>query len=113
MAYAGDRTLLRGGIFIYPPNTDFPEGKLDSGSLKKVSDRTGGRAFFPTQPGDLKQAFSQIDQELRSQYLIAYSPTNANHDGSYRRIKIEIFNPELRKQKVQLLYRGGYYARKN
>jgi VWFA-related protein len=92
---------------------DFPEGKLDSGSLKKVSDRTGGRAFFPTQPGDLKQAFSQIDQELRSQYLIAYSPTNANHDGSYRRIKIEILNPELHKQKVQLLYRGGYYARKN
>jgi VWFA-related protein len=91
----------------------FPEGKLDSGSLKKVSDRSGGRAFFPTQPDDLKLAFSQIDQELRSQYLIAYSPTNANHDGSYRRIKIDILNPELRKQKVQLLYRGGYYARKN
>jgi VWFA-related protein len=92
---------------------DFPEGKLDSGSLKKVSDRTGGRAFFPTQLDDLKLAFSQIDQELRSQYLIAYSPTNVNHDGSYRRIKIEILNPDLRKQKVQLLYRGGYYARKN
>jgi VWFA-related protein len=92
---------------------DFPEGKLDTGSLKKVSERTGGRAFFPTQPDDLKLAFSQIDQELRSQYLIAYTPTNANHDGSYRRIKIEVLNPELRKQKVQLLYRGGYYARKN
>jgi len=92
---------------------DFPEGKLDSGSLKKISDRTGGRAFFPTQPEDLKLAFSQIDQELRSQYLVAYSPTNANHDGSYRRLKIEIVNPELRKNKVQLLYRTGYYARKN
>ena len=93
-------------------NRDFPEGKLDSGSLKKVSDRTGGRAFFPKEPDDLKLAFSQINQELRSQYLIAYSPTNANHDGSYRRIKIEILNPELRKQKVLLLYREGYYARK-
>ena len=92
---------------------DFPLGKMDSGSLKKIAERTGGRAFFPTQPDDLKQAFSQIDKELRSQYLIAYSPTNANHDGSYRRIKMEILNPELRKQKVQLLYRGGYYARKN
>jgi VWFA-related protein len=92
---------------------DFPEGKLDSGSLKKISDRTGGRAFFPAQPEDLKLAFAQIDQELRSQYLIAYSPTNANHDGSYRRLKIEIVNPELRKNRVQLLYRGGYYARKN
>jgi VWFA-related protein len=92
---------------------EFELGKLDTGSLKKISDRTGGRAFFPTQPDDLKLAFAQIDQELRSQYLIAYSPTNANHDGSYRRIKIEILNPELRKNKVQLLYRQGYYARKN
>jgi VWFA-related protein len=92
---------------------DFPEGKLDSGSLKKISDRTGGRAFFPTQADELKQAFSQIDQELRSQYLIAYSPTNANHDGSYRRLRLEILNPDLRKNKVKLLYREGYYARKN
>jgi VWFA-related protein len=92
---------------------DFPEGKLDSGSLKKISDRTGGRAFFPTQPDELKLAFAQIDQELRSQYVIGYSPTNPNHDGSYRRIKLEILNPELRKNKVQLLYRQGYYARKN
>jgi VWFA-related protein len=90
---------------------DFELGKLDSGALKKVSDRTGGRAFFPSQPDDLKLAFAQIDQELRSQYLIAYSPTNANRDGSYRRIKIEILNPELRKNKVQLLYRQGYYSR--
>ena len=92
---------------------DFPEGKLDSGSLRKISDRTGGRAFFPVQPNELQQAFSQIDQELRSQYLLAYSPVNKNRDGSYRRIRIELVNPELRKQKLQLLYREGYYARNN
>jgi Ca-activated chloride channel homolog len=92
---------------------EFPEGKLDSGALKKVSDHTGGRAFFPKLPEELKLAFAQIDQELRSQYLVAYSPTNAEHDGSYRRIRIEILNPELRKDKVRLLYREGYYARKN
>ena len=90
---------------------DFPEGKLDSGSLRKISDRTGGRAFFPVQPNELQQAFSQIDQELRSQYLIAYSPLDKNRNGSYRRIRIELVNPELRKQKLQLLYREGYYAR--
>jgi len=91
----------------------FPDGKLDSGALRKVSDRTGGRAFFPTQLSQLQSAFSQIDQELRSQYLIAYSPTNKTHDGSYRRIRIEVINPELRKNKTQLLYRQGYYARKD
>lgn len=93
-------------------DADFPEGKLDAGALRKVSDKTGGRAFIPAGPGDLTQAFSQIDQELRSQYLIAYSPTNKNRDASYRRLRIEIINPELRKQKLQLLYRQGYYAKK-
>lgn len=91
---------------------DFPEGKLDSGALRKVSDHTGGRAFFPTQPGELQASFAQIDQELRSQYLIGYSPTNKNRDGSYRRLRIEVINPELRQNKPQLLYRQGYYARK-
>jgi hypothetical protein len=50
---------------------------------------------------------------LRSQYLVAYSPTNKTRDGSYRRLRIEIINPELRKNKPQLLYRQGYYARKD
>lgn len=91
---------------------DFPEGKLDAGALRKVSDKTGGRAFIPAGRDDLALAFSQIDQELRSQYLIAYSPTNKTRDASYRRIRIDIINPELRKQKLQLLYRQGYYAKK-
>ena len=94
-------------------DADFPEGKLDSGALRKVSDHTGGRAFFQAKPAELPLAFSQIDQELRSQYLIAYSPTNKNRDGSYRRVKIEIINPALQKDKMQLLYRAGYYARKD
>ena len=97
-------------IAIRDPN--FPEGKLDAGALRKVSDRTGGRAFFPREPSELQSSFSQIDQELRSQYLIGYSPTNKTRDGSYRRIRIEVVNPELRKNKPQLLYRQGYYARK-
>lgn len=107
---------LKSDVAIYSigiRDRDFPEGKLDAGALRKVSDRTGGRAFFPAQPSELQASFSQIDQELRSQYLIAYSPTNKNRDGSYRRIRIEVINPELRKNKPQLLYRQGYYARKD
>jgi VWFA-related protein len=94
-------------------DSNFPEGKLDTGSLRKISDRTGGRAFFPTQSSELQAAFAQIDQELRSQYLIAYTPTNKNRDGSYRQIRIEVINPELRQNKPQLLYRQGYYSKTN
>jgi VWFA-related protein len=107
---------VRSDVVIYSigiRDAGFPDGKLDSGSLKKVSDRTGGRAFFPTQSSELQSAFAQIDQELRSQYLVGYSPTNKTRDGSYRRLRIEIINPELRKNKPQLLYRQGYYARRD
>ena len=107
---------IRSDVVIYSigiRDAGFSEGKLDSGALRKVSDRTGGRAFFPSQASELQSVFSQIDQELRSQYLIAYSPTNRNHDGSYRHIKLEVVNPDLQKNKPQLLYRHGYYAKKS
>jgi Ca-activated chloride channel homolog len=107
---------VRSDVVIYSigiRDASFSEGKLDSGALRKVSDRTGGRAFFPSKTSELQSVFSQIDQELRSQYLIAYSPTNKNHDGSYRHIRLEVVNPNLQKNKPQLLYRQGYYAKKS
>lgn len=84
---------------------------IDRGALTKISERTGGRAFFPRSDADLRAAFDQIQQELRSQYLVAYSPKNKAHDGTYRQLKIEIVNPELRKQNLRLTYRQGYFAK--
>jgi VWFA-related protein len=107
---------VRSDVVVYSigiRDRDFQEGKLDSGALRNVSDHTGGRAFFPALPGELQGAFAQIDQELRSQYLVGYSPTNKNRDGSFRRIRIEVINQQLRQNKPQLLYRRGYYARKD
>src|SRR6266478_405572 len=80
-------------------------------SLRKIAEHTGGRAYFPRNNSELQGSFSQIEQELRSQYLVAYSPANKNHDGSYRKVEIELVNPQLRKQKLQLNYRQGYFAR--
>jgi len=82
---------------------------VDKGSLRKVSEQTGGRAYFPKSEADLHAAFTEIEQELRSQYLIAYSPENKNRDGSYRQVEIEVTNPELKKQKLHLNYRPGYF----
>jgi len=86
---------------------DFPLGKMDSGSLKKIAERTGGRAFFPTQPDDLKLAFSQIDQELRSQYLITYRPSNNDYNGSYRKVEVKLTNAN---DKYRLRTKRGYKA---
>jgi len=79
--------------------------------LKKISERTGGRAFFPQDESELRQAFTQIQIEMRSQFLIAYEPINQKRDGSYRKIEIQLTNPELAKQKVNLTHRRGYFAK--
>ncbi len=84
---------------------------VDEGSLKKVSEQTGGRAYFPRNEKELREAFVQVQRDLREQYLVAYSPSNKNRDGSYRRIEIQIVNPELRKQNLKLNYRAGYFAK--
>ncbi|MFN6964735.1 MAG: VWA domain-containing protein [Pyrinomonadaceae bacterium] len=86
-------------------------GGVDEGVLKKISERTGGRAFFPRDEGELRQAFKQIQDEMRSQYLVAYEPTNPVKDGSYRTIEIKLVNPALEKEKVRLTYRPGYFAK--
>lgn len=85
--------------------------RIDEKALRRLAEHTGGRAFFPRDETELRAAFAQIEEELRSQYLIAYAPTNKRRDGSFRRIRIEIVNPELRKQKLQLVYRQGYFAK--
>jgi VWFA-related protein len=103
---------VRNNVLVYGIGIgDRKEFHIDEESLRKLAERTGGRAFFPLNESDLRGAFALIEQELRSQYLIAYSPQNKLRDGSFRRVKIEILNPELRKQKLKLLYRQGYYAK--
>ena len=84
---------------------------VDEGSLKKISERTGGRAYFPRDENELRLAFRQIQDEMRSQYLIAYEPSNRALDGTYRRIELQIANPALEKEKVRLTHRQGYFAK--
>ncbi len=84
---------------------------VDKGALNKVSERTGGRAYYPRDEAELRQAFRQIQEEMRSQYLIAYEPSNQKRDGSYRKIEIQIANAEMQKQKVKVTHREGYFAK--
>jgi VWFA-related protein len=86
-------------------------GGVDRDALNAVASGTGGRAFFPKRETDLQSAFAEIEQELRSQYLIAYSSTNKNRDGAYRRMQLEITNPELQKEQLKFRHRPGYFAR--
>ncbi len=87
------------------------DADFDEGALKKISERTGGHAFFPADEAELNLAFTQIQQELRTQYLVSYSPTNKARDNTFRAIRIDIVNSQVRQQKLKLSYRNGYFAR--
>lgn len=84
---------------------------VDKGSLNKISERTGGRAYFPRDEGELREAFRQIQEEMRSQYLIAYEPADQKRDGSYRKIEIQLANQQLQKEKIKVTHRQGYFAK--
>ena len=84
---------------------------VEEGTLRKVAERTGGRAFFPSNERDLQDAFAQIQRDLREQYLVAYSPSNKARDGSYRKIEIQVITPEMREKNLKLTYRPGYFAK--
>ena len=83
---------------------------VNEGALRKLAEHTGGRAYFPRNEGELRDAFTQIQRDLREQYLVAYAPSNKARDGSYRRIQIELLNPDQRKQ-LKLNHRTGYFAK--
>jgi Ca-activated chloride channel family protein len=97
-------------IYAIGIGDSFSFSGVDEGSLRKITERTGGRAYFPRNEEDLRSAFAQIQDELREQYLIAYSPSNKAKDGTFRKVVIDVKDPELRKN-LKLTYRQGYFAR--
>lgn len=89
--------------------------------MRTFSKETGGMSFFPRFIGEYPSVFGQIEQALRDQYTITYHPTNTARDGKFRRIKVELVNPETNQAfrvtnekgkniKYQILAKAGYKA---
>jgi VWFA-related protein len=83
----------------------FQIGYSGESVLKQMSDETGGRLFTVGGKNTLDAIFGQIQEEMRTQYLIGYTPTNSNKDGSFRKIDLKTHDKDF---KVQV--RKGYYA---
>ncbi len=80
-------------------------GFRGSSSLKKFSEQTGGQVIRVKSPEKTAAAFQEIADELRTQYLLGYTPTNINRDGSFRRIRVKV-----RGRNLKIQARNGYYA---
>ena len=96
---------LRANTIVYTISTNFPGGGNGDNVLQRIADATGGRAFEPFQLSDVANAFAQIQDDLRSQYALAYRPANFANDGRYRTIAITSLHKGLKVRS-----RSGYYA---
>jgi VWFA-related protein len=82
------------------------EAKRAERALTDLAVATGGLAFFPKDVSDVEKIAHEVARDIRSQYTIVYSPTNAAMDGSYRTIKVSVNAPG----RLTARTRSGYYA---
>lgn len=103
----------RGGNMI-----DFLQGDNE---LRTFAKETGGQAFFPRFMAEMPNAFFAINQALRNQYSLGYSPTNQARDGKFRKITVQLVNPATNEAlrvtdekgkpiKYQVIAKAGYKA---
>jgi VWFA-related protein len=88
--------------------------------MRTFATETGGQAFFPRFQGEFGGIFQQIHQALRNQYVLTYTPSNKVHDGTYRKIKVQLVdhdgNPVALKDeknkpmKYTVVAKSGYKA---
>ena len=74
--------------------------------INKLASETGGRAFFPQSLSELPQIANEIVRDLRTQYILAYSPTNKARDGSYRAIRVAVADSPGRDKRIALTRSG-------
>ncbi len=97
---------LRAEVIVYAISTNTSGIKLRGDKiLEYFAEQTGGKAFFPFKIEDVANAFTEISDELRSQYAISYKPADFVPDGKYRKIEIVAEN-----KKYHVRARKGYYA---
>jgi len=101
---------LHAEVIIYVISTNITDGnKKGDKILMRYAEATGGRVFFPLRLEEVSTAFAEIQDELRSQYVLAYKPENFESDGRYRAISIAAPS----RPNVKIRARKGYYAPKS
>lgn len=83
----------------------FGFGKQNEAAARKLAGETGGRVVTAAYAADLGPAFAQIAEELRSQYILGYTPANLARDGQWRKLRVE-----TTRRGARALTRSGYYA---
>jgi len=78
-------------------------------ALQEIAEASGGLAFFPESVEDVHSICEEVAKDIRNQYVLAYYPTNANQDGSFRAVQVTTIPPKGH-GKISARTRNGYYA---
>jgi VWFA-related protein len=97
-SYAGSPTAFGKDQAKFSQNMD-----AEHDTMKEMAEATGGEAFYDT--NDLKLAVQKAVEDGSNYYTLAYSPSNTNWKGDYRKIRVA-----LARKGLNLSYRRGYYA---
>lgn len=81
-------------------------------ALIQLSEDTGGKYYYATSTAQLDEAFRKISDELRTQYLLAYYPSQHKSFSDFRRIEVKVVGAEASEQ-YRVRHRAGYYTTKS
>ncbi|MES1242556.1 MAG: VWA domain-containing protein [Acidobacteriota bacterium] len=93
----------RSGVSIYSIGIDLKDFETRT-KLQRLSEETGGRAYFVGVGGDLTKTFEEVEKELRSQYLLAYQSSNQSREEKFRSVEVKMAKPGMEAKTVR-----GYY----
>jgi Ca-activated chloride channel family protein len=85
---------------------DKREARRAKRALDAITQATGGQAYYPRELDEVNKISLQVAHDIRSQYILAYSPTNQTLDGSFRQIRVTVNGPN----RPVVRTRTGYYA---
>lgn len=96
----------RAETLIYAISTNWtPSRGRGDKVLQNMAEATGGQVFFPPSVEDVSNSFSKIEEELRSQYQLTYTPADFKEDGAFRPIYLYCYD-----RRYQVRAKKGYFA---
>ena len=115
----GDWSTVSRSMGMSVANLNFLQAENAMNTFAKM---TGGTFYFPRFEAEMREIFANIAQQVRNRYVIAYHPTNAKQDGTYRKLKVElvdaanggpmiVHNEKGKDVKFQVIARDGYNAK--
>jgi VWFA-related protein len=102
---ASDVTIHTVGFLEHQSSRSRP---MQRAQLASIATATGGQAFFPSTMKDVETAYDKVVAQIRAQYSLGYTSTNAAQNGRWRKVEINVTRPHLRGARIQT--RDGSYA---